>query len=63
MNIMSINLCGVECHKKRWWVKKLCINHYISMLGIQDLKLTRLDMFLVKSLWCDYQIHVASSSA
>lgn len=40
MNMMSINLYGLKFHKKKSWIKKLCIDHLIKVLGVQETKMS-----------------------
>ncbi|GKB48277.1 RNA-directed DNA polymerase, eukaryota [Tanacetum coccineum] len=44
-------------------MKRLCIEHGVTILGIQETKLTQVDLFAVKAMWGNFQFEVASSSA
>ncbi|XP_071699238.1 uncharacterized protein [Rutidosis leptorrhynchoides] len=64
MNLVSINIGGgVKFIQKQKWIRGICNDNNISVLGIQETKLTRLDLFVVKSLWGNMQFDVAISSA
>ncbi|XP_071738877.1 uncharacterized protein [Rutidosis leptorrhynchoides] len=64
MNTLSINIGGgVRSIQKQKWVKNLCQEHEITVLGIQETKLTQLDMFVVKAFWGNSQFGVACSSS
>ena len=43
--------------------KKLCTEHCINVVGVQETKMTILDLFLVHSIWGNNQFDVASSGA
>ena len=50
MNVLSVNICGVrECVKRRR-ISKLCSEHRISFLAIQESRVASVDLFELKSL-------------
>lgn len=50
-------------HEKEVDIKNLCMDNCIGMLGIQETKMIRLDLFLVRSIWGNYEFDVVSSGA
>ncbi|GJZ28090.1 RNA-directed DNA polymerase, eukaryota, reverse transcriptase zinc-binding domain protein [Tanacetum coccineum] len=63
MNILSINSCGTRKRRKRMWIKDLCLKHNVHFLGIQESKMTRLELFRIKSMWGNYAFDYACSMA
>ena len=63
MNILSVNIRGTKKRKKRNWIKELCFRHNIQFLGIQETKMTRLELFRLKSMWANYSFDYACSLA
>lgn len=51
MNVLSLNVCGIQTKKKRDWVRNICSDYGIIVLGIQETKMTQLHLFFVKSMW------------
>ncbi|GJW04347.1 RNA-directed DNA polymerase, eukaryota, reverse transcriptase zinc-binding domain protein [Tanacetum coccineum] len=62
-NALGYDMKGVKSIHKQKWVKRICMENDVSVLGIQETKLTRLDFFAVKALWGNFQFNVACSSA
>ena len=46
---------------KREWVKELCFKNNIHFVGIQESKMTRLELFRIKSMWGNYNFDYACS--
>lgn len=63
MNVLSINCCGTKKRRKRVWIKDLCFKHNIQFLGIHESKMTRLELFRLKSMWGNYSFDYARSLA
>ena len=63
MNVLSINSCGTKKRRKRVWIKDLCFKHNVHFLGIQESKMTRLELFRLKSMWGNYSFDYACSLA
>ncbi|XP_071713413.1 uncharacterized protein [Rutidosis leptorrhynchoides] len=59
MKLLSINLWGSKKRKKRVWVKEICYGHNIQFLGIQESKMSKLELFRIKSLWGSYAFDYA----
>ncbi|GJY70736.1 hypothetical protein Tco_0474439 [Tanacetum coccineum] len=45
------------------WIKDLCLKHNVHFLGIQESKMTRLELFRIKSMWGNYAFDYACSMA
>nr|GEU62973.1 hypothetical protein [Tanacetum cinerariifolium] len=63
MNLLSINICGSKKRRKRFWIKDLCFKHNINFLGVQESKMTRLELFRLRSMWGNYSFDYACSMA
>ncbi|XP_071735549.1 uncharacterized protein [Rutidosis leptorrhynchoides] len=64
MNLLSLNIGGgVTSFNKHRWVSKLCKDHAITILGIQETKMSTLNHFAVKALWGNFNFKVAASCA
>ncbi|XP_071699062.1 uncharacterized protein [Rutidosis leptorrhynchoides] len=64
MNCLSLNIGGgILTKTKQNWVRKLCNEHSISVLGLQETRMVNLDYFAVKAFWGNFHFKVASSSA
>ncbi|GJW27970.1 RNA-directed DNA polymerase, eukaryota, reverse transcriptase zinc-binding domain protein [Tanacetum coccineum] len=63
MNILSINSCGTKKGRKRVWIKEMCFKHNVHFLGIQESKMTRLELFRLKSMWGNFNFDYACSMA
>ncbi|XP_071712470.1 uncharacterized protein [Rutidosis leptorrhynchoides] len=64
MNILSINIGGgASFNYKQSWIRGLCNEYKIDVLGIQETKLTKLDVFIARSFWGNNSFEVASSCA
>ncbi|GJT97615.1 RNA-directed DNA polymerase, eukaryota, reverse transcriptase zinc-binding domain protein [Tanacetum coccineum] len=57
------NSCGTRKRRKRMWIKDLCLKHNVHFLGIQESKMTRLELFRIKSMWGNYAFDYACSMA
>lgn len=60
---MSLNLCGVKSDCKRKCVRNLCVEHGITVFGIQETKMIRVDLFCVKAMWGNYQFDIVDTNA
>nr|GEW80478.1 RNA-directed DNA polymerase, eukaryota, reverse transcriptase zinc-binding domain protein [Tanacetum cinerariifolium] len=60
MNVLSINSCGAKQRRKHVWIKDL---HNVHFLGIQECKMTKLDLFRLKSTWGNYSFDYACNMA
>ncbi|XP_071730763.1 uncharacterized protein [Rutidosis leptorrhynchoides] len=61
---MSINIGGgVNFDFKQRWIRNLCNEHAITILGIQETKLTSPNHAAFKALWGNFHFRFASSSA
>jgi hypothetical protein len=63
MNVLSINSCGTRKRRKRLWIKELCFKHNIQFLGVQESKMTRLELYRLKSMWGNYSFDYTCSLA
>ncbi|GJT66456.1 RNA-directed DNA polymerase, eukaryota [Tanacetum coccineum] len=63
MNILSINIRGLKKRRKRIWIKDMCFKHNIHFLGLQETKMTKLELFRLKSMWGNFQFDYACSMA
>ncbi|XP_071728355.1 uncharacterized protein [Rutidosis leptorrhynchoides] len=64
MNWLSLNIGGGMFSKdKQNWVRKLCNENSISVLGLQETKMISLNYFAVKAFWGNFHFKVASSCA
>ncbi|GKE19644.1 RNA-directed DNA polymerase, eukaryota, reverse transcriptase zinc-binding domain protein [Tanacetum coccineum] len=63
MNILSINIRGSKMRKKRVWIKELCFKHNVHFLGVQESKMTKLELFQLKSMWGNFNFDYACSMA
>ncbi|XP_071728449.1 uncharacterized protein [Rutidosis leptorrhynchoides] len=63
MNLLSINLQGSKVRRKRCWVKEMCFEKGVQFVGIQETKMTHLELFRIKSLWGNYNFDYACSLA
>nr|GFA30597.1 RNA-directed DNA polymerase, eukaryota, reverse transcriptase zinc-binding domain protein [Tanacetum cinerariifolium] len=61
MNILSINIRGSRKHKKRRWIKELCFKHNVYFLNVQESKMTRLELYRLKSMWGNFSFDYACS--
>ncbi|GKC52415.1 RNA-directed DNA polymerase, eukaryota, reverse transcriptase zinc-binding domain protein [Tanacetum coccineum] len=57
------NSCGTRKRRKRLWIKDLCLKHNVHFLGIQESKMTHLELFRIKSMWGNYAFDYACSMA
>nr|GEU83518.1 cytochrome P450 [Tanacetum cinerariifolium] len=51
MNLLSLNIRGVGDAHKRNWVRRLCFDHNIKFVGIQETMSGDLNKFTLKSMW------------
>ncbi|PWA70897.1 RNA-directed DNA polymerase, eukaryota, Reverse transcriptase zinc-binding domain protein [Artemisia annua] len=58
-----INGIGSKKRKKRVWIKELCFKHNIHILGVQETKMTKLELFQLKSMWGNFKFDYACSMA
>ncbi|PWA76165.1 RNA-directed DNA polymerase, eukaryota [Artemisia annua] len=61
MKVLSINMRGTKKRKKRVSIKELCYKNNIEFLGVQESKMTRLELFRIKSMWGNYEFDYACS--
>ncbi|XP_071708700.1 uncharacterized protein [Rutidosis leptorrhynchoides] len=61
MKLLSINLWGSKKRIKRVWVKEMCYAKNIQFLGIQESKMSKLELVSLKSLWGNYTFDYAVS--
>ncbi|KAL6508840.1 hypothetical protein OROHE_021399 [Orobanche hederae] len=47
----------------RKWIRDLCVSNGVSFLGLQETKLTKLDLFMIRAIWGTKSFEFASSSA
>ncbi|PWA46254.1 RNA-directed DNA polymerase, eukaryota, Reverse transcriptase zinc-binding domain protein [Artemisia annua] len=59
MNILSINIRGLKKHRKRVWIKDMCCKYNIHFLGVQETKMTKLELFRIKSKWGNFKFDYA----
>ena len=63
MNCLSLNIQGAGSGDKRVRVQGLCNRNRISFLGIQETKMTDMDLVTVRSLWGNVSFDYAVSNA
>lgn len=63
MNIASLNIRGVGTEPKVDWVRRLCFENKISLIGIQETMSNDVNRFLVRALWGNYNFDYAAKSA
>jgi hypothetical protein len=63
MNVLSLNIQGLGENGKKKWVKELCLMNRVNFLSLQETKLTRLDIVMVRNLWGNTYFDYACSSA
>ncbi|GJU78255.1 RNA-directed DNA polymerase, eukaryota, reverse transcriptase zinc-binding domain protein [Tanacetum coccineum] len=61
MNVLSINVRGTKKRKKCVWIKELCFKNNIHFLGVQESKMTRFELYRIKSMWGNYAFYYACS--
>ena len=54
MNILSLNIRGIGEADKKGWVKRLCYEHKINFVGIQETMTSVLDRFTIRSPQFDF---------
>nr|GEX76440.1 reverse transcriptase domain-containing protein [Tanacetum cinerariifolium] len=55
--------CGTKQRRKRVWIKDLFFKHNVHFLGIQESKMTKLELFRLKSMWGNYSFDYACNMA
>lgn len=63
MNCLSLNVQGLGDLNKRRWINGLCNLHKVNFLGVQETKLTQVDLWMVCQVWGNTHFDFASSSA
>ncbi|XP_071687377.1 uncharacterized protein [Rutidosis leptorrhynchoides] len=64
MNILSVNIGGGASFScKQSWIRGLCNEFKINVLGIQETKLTKMDLFIARAFWGNNSFDVACSVA
>ncbi|XP_071739653.1 uncharacterized protein [Rutidosis leptorrhynchoides] len=61
MKIISLNCCGSKDHVKRKWIRQVCTSSNVQFLGLQESKMSRLNLFRLKSIWGNSQFDYAVS--
>jgi hypothetical protein len=51
MNVLSLNIRGVGEDHKKSWIKRLCSEHKVNFLGIQETMTGKLNRYVVQSMW------------
>ncbi|GKD99554.1 RNA-directed DNA polymerase, eukaryota, reverse transcriptase zinc-binding domain protein, partial [Tanacetum coccineum] len=41
--------------KKRVWIKELCLKHNVHILGVQETKMSKLELFQLRSIWGNFK--------
>ncbi|GJZ21285.1 RNA-directed DNA polymerase, eukaryota, reverse transcriptase zinc-binding domain protein [Tanacetum coccineum] len=49
--------------KKRVWIKELCFKHNVHILGVQETKMSKLELFQLRFMWCKFKFDYACSMA
>lgn len=63
MNALSINVQGFGEVEKRGWIRKLCQDHHINFLAVQETKMLQLDIGFVRQVWGNLHFDFVCSSA
>ena len=63
MNILSINMCGIRGRVKRKRLSNICSVQGVSFLGIQESRVTSINLFELRSMWGNFSFDFATSSA
>nr|GEW00408.1 RNA-directed DNA polymerase, eukaryota [Tanacetum cinerariifolium] len=58
---LGYDVKGTKKRKKRVWIKELCFKSNIHFLGVQESKMTRLELYRIKSMWGNYVFDYACS--
>ncbi|PWA84232.1 hypothetical protein CTI12_AA161030 [Artemisia annua] len=61
MKVLSINIRGTKKRRKQVWIKEMCFKNNIEFLGVQESKMTRLELFRIKNMWGNYVFDYACS--
>ncbi|GJZ58072.1 RNA-directed DNA polymerase, eukaryota, reverse transcriptase zinc-binding domain protein [Tanacetum coccineum] len=49
--------------KKRVWIKELCFKHNVHILGVQETKMSKLEVFQLRSMWGNFKFDYTCSMA
>lgn len=63
MNCLSLNIGSIRSSKKWEWVKGIWDTRRVMFLGLQDTRMTHVDLFKTKSVWGNQNFDFACSSA
>ncbi|XP_071698925.1 uncharacterized protein [Rutidosis leptorrhynchoides] len=63
MIVLSLNIRGCKKRRKQLWVKELCVKNKVQFVGIQESKMSRLELFRLNTMWgnpnFDYAVSLA----
>ena len=48
MNMVSLNIQGLNPKAKKDWVKEICVSNKVNFLTLQETKMESIDLFDVK---------------
>jgi exonuclease III len=54
MNMLSLNIQGLNPKAKKDWVKELCLSHKVNFLTLQETKMEVIDLFDIKHCWGNF---------
>jgi exonuclease III len=59
--VLSINIRGSKKRRKQVWIKEMCYKNNVQFLAVQESKITRLELFRIKTMWGNYIFYYACS--
>ncbi|GJS46283.1 RNA-directed DNA polymerase, eukaryota, reverse transcriptase zinc-binding domain protein [Tanacetum coccineum] len=61
IEVLLINMRGTKKRTKRMWIKEICYKNNIQFFGVQESKMTRIELFRINSMWGNYSFDYACS--
>lgn len=62
MNCLTLNIGSVHASKKWEWARKLCEVHKVMFLGLEETRMTQVDLLKITSVWGNINFDFATSS-
>ncbi|GKA14266.1 hypothetical protein Tco_0693912 [Tanacetum coccineum] len=56
IKVLSIYMRGTKKRTKKVWIKEICYKNNIQFFGVQESKMTLLELFRIKSMWGNYSL-------
>ncbi|GJT95773.1 RNA-directed DNA polymerase, eukaryota, reverse transcriptase zinc-binding domain protein [Tanacetum coccineum] len=57
------NSLGLDKRLKRVWIKEMCFKHNVHFIGIQESKMSHLELYRLKSMWGNFNFDYACNLA